>query len=44
MLGAILAAIGLVRILVWQALFEPYGEHFVLVAVTVSLTLKRIRF
>ncbi len=38
-LGAILATIGLVRILVWQMLFHTYGEHYVLVAATVSLSL-----
>ena len=38
-LGVILAAIGLVRILVWQHLFQSYGQHYVLVAATVSLSL-----
>lgn len=38
-LGAILATIGLVRILVWQGLFHSYGEHYVLVAATVALSL-----
>ncbi len=38
-LGLILATIGLVRIGVWQALFQTYGEHWVLVAATVSLSL-----
>jgi magnesium transporter len=38
-LGAILALIGLARILVWQALFGSYGEHAVLVAATVALSL-----
>jgi magnesium transporter len=38
-LGLILAAIGLVRILAWQGLFNAYGEHYVLVALTVALSL-----
>ncbi|MDI1430094.1 magnesium transporter [Polyangium sorediatum] len=38
-LGIILAALGLVRILVWQALFHTYGEHYVKVAVTVAVSL-----
>jgi len=38
-LGAILAMIGLVRILVWQALFHTYGAHYVLVALTVAISL-----
>jgi magnesium transporter len=38
-LGAILATIGLVRILVWEGLFGIYGEHYVLIALTVSASL-----
>ncbi len=38
-LGSILAAIGLTRILLWQGLFNSYGEHYFLVAMTVSLSL-----
>ncbi|MGZ3693616.1 MAG: magnesium transporter [Bdellovibrionota bacterium] len=38
-LGAILGAIGLVRILLWPARLSLYGEHYVLVAVTVSCSL-----
>jgi magnesium transporter len=38
-LGAILGAIGMVRILLWQEVFGTYGEHAVLVAITVSLSL-----
>jgi magnesium transporter len=38
-LGLILAAIGLTRILLWQGLFGSYGEHYFLIAVTVSLSL-----
>jgi magnesium transporter len=38
-LGAILASIGLVRILLWQLLFGAYGEHYFLVALTVAFSL-----
>jgi magnesium transporter len=38
-LGLILAAIGLVRILAWQGLFNAYGDHYFLVALTVALSL-----
>jgi magnesium transporter len=38
-LGAILAVIGLARILIWQALFHTYGEHSFLVAITVAASL-----
>ena len=38
-LGLILATIGLVRILLWQMLFDSYGEHYFLVALTVALSL-----
>src|SRR5262245_34533498 len=38
-LGCILASIGVVRILAWQGLFGLYGEHYVLVAATVALSL-----
>ena len=38
-LGGILAAIGLVRILFWQYLFNAYGEHYFLIAMTVGLSL-----
>ena len=38
-LGMILASIGLVRILLWQGLFNAYGEHYFLVALTVALSL-----
>ena len=38
-LGILLAAIGLVRILVWQGLFHTYGEHYGLVAITVAASL-----
>jgi magnesium transporter len=38
-LGLILASIGLGRILLWQGLFNAYGEHYLLVALTVALSL-----
>jgi magnesium transporter len=38
-LGLILALIGLGRILLWQLLFDAYGEHYLLIALTVALSL-----
>lgn len=38
-LGVLLAAIGAVRILLWQELFGSYGQHYVPIAITVSLSL-----
>ncbi len=38
-LGAILATIGLVRILAWQALFHTYGAHYAGIAATVAVSL-----
>ncbi len=38
-LGCILAAIGMVRILAWQLCFSSYGEHYLLIGATVSLSL-----
>jgi magnesium transporter len=38
MLGAILGAVGIARILLWQLLFQPYGPHVVRVALTVGLS------
>jgi magnesium transporter len=38
-LGLVLAAIGLVRILLWQELFQSYGDHALRVALTVALSL-----
>jgi len=35
-LGLVLGLIGLVRILVWQAVGQVYGEHYLLVAFTVA--------
>jgi magnesium transporter len=40
MLGAILGVIGIVRIALWQTLgIFDYGEHWILVAITVGATL-----
>jgi magnesium transporter len=38
-LGAVLGTVGIARILLWQSLFHTYGEHAVLVALTVGLSL-----
>jgi magnesium transporter len=38
-LGAVLGLIALVRILTWQAIWQPYGEHYVLIALTVASSL-----
>jgi magnesium transporter len=35
-LGSILASIGIVRILLWQAFSDIYGEHYLLIALTVG--------
>jgi magnesium transporter len=35
-LGAVLASIGFVRILVWESIFHVYGEHSLLIALTVA--------
>ncbi len=37
MLGAVLGAVGVARILLWQVLFHLYGEHALRVAATVGL-------
>jgi magnesium transporter len=38
-LGAILGTIGAIRILAWQAAFHSYGDHSVLIALTVGCSL-----
>lgn len=38
-LGAILGALGLTRILIWQKAFGTYGEHGLLIAFTVAMSL-----
>lgn len=39
MLGAILGIVGLARILVWQAFWHTYGEHYLLIALTIAFSL-----
>lgn len=38
-LGLILAILGLIRILLWQGIFNSYGEHYLLIALTVAFSL-----
>lgn len=38
-LGSILAALGIVRVIAWEILFQSYGEHYVRVAITVGISL-----
>ncbi|MGH9559455.1 MAG: magnesium transporter [Bryobacteraceae bacterium] len=38
-LGTILGAIGLARIFLWQAVWQTYGVHFVIVGLTVAFSL-----
>ncbi|MBV6433101.1 MAG: Magnesium transporter MgtE [Bryobacteraceae bacterium] len=38
-LGSALAIIGFFRILIWQGVFHTYGEHYLLVALTVAFSL-----
>ena len=38
-LGTVLGSIGLVRVVVWGALFDSYGPHFLLVGLTVAFAL-----
>ncbi|HEY7728134.1 MAG TPA: magnesium transporter [Candidatus Eisenbacteria bacterium] len=38
-LGAILAAIGIARIVTWEALFHTYGPHYLVLAVAVAVSL-----
>jgi magnesium transporter len=38
-LGTLLGLIGMTRILLWQAVAKPYGEHYMLVALTVAFSL-----
>ena len=38
-LGAILGSIGFLRITLWSAFSDIYGPHWLLVAITVSVTL-----
>jgi magnesium transporter len=38
-LGVLLAVIGALRILVWEGLFNSYGEHYLLIVLVVALSL-----
>jgi magnesium transporter len=38
-LGALLGAIGFTRVIVWEQIFHPYGEHYFRIALTVSASL-----
>lgn len=38
-LGVVLGLVGMARILIWQALFHTYGDHALLVALTVGCSL-----
>jgi magnesium transporter len=38
-LGLILACLGFLRIVIWQAMFNTYGEHYLPVALTVAVSL-----
>jgi magnesium transporter len=38
-LGSVLGSIGIMRILLWEAIAHAYGEHYLLVAWTVGLSL-----
>lgn len=38
-LGCLLGAIGFARILIWQAVAKTYGEHYMLVGLTIALSL-----
>jgi magnesium transporter len=38
-LGAVLGSIGFLRIVIWQAVWPLYGEHYLLIALTVGMSL-----
>lgn len=38
-LGSVLGIIGMTRIVVWQALWKTYGQHYIFVALTVAFSL-----
>jgi magnesium transporter len=38
-LGSVLAVIGMTRILVWQGIWKTYGEHYMVVGLTVACSL-----
>jgi len=39
MLGGILGVVGFIRILVWQRLWHTYGQHYLLIALTILFSL-----
>ena len=39
MLGAVLGVMGFLRVFVWTKFFEDYGPHWLLLAITISVTL-----
>jgi magnesium transporter len=39
MLGSVLGAIGVTRIVIWERLFHPYGDHYLVIALTVGVSL-----
>jgi len=39
LLGCLLGAIGFTRVVVWQAIAKTYGEHYLLVGLTIALSL-----
>ena len=39
LLGVLLGAIGLIRIFVWQSISHVYGEHYILIALTIAASL-----
>jgi magnesium transporter len=39
MLGAILGVVGFTRIIVWQMLWQTYGQHYLLIALTIAFSL-----
>jgi magnesium transporter len=38
-LGGILGTLGFIRVIVWQGMFGSYGEHYLLIALTVAFSL-----
>jgi len=39
MLGSILGSVGFLRVIIWQFIFKSYGEHYLLIAFTVGVSL-----
>lgn len=38
MMGSVLGAIGFARVVLWHLLFKSYGEHFLVIALTIGLS------